>query len=251
MTTKKKTKRASQKPKAPDYTPIPPYETELEGRSHLVTDTLFEPSKKEKQKVFAKTQEEAVEKLQAALYRAGAKIALSPTDLGSVKATPLLKWLGDGVEVWGRQVGLMIADILRDNLSVPEPPEPLHRNSWDTPLGPITGKKGEVKEIVVEPEHPLMVQKVMATDSGPKESGYNTKIDQVIIGGRLQTPGVGSGTLAVFFRHDALGNGVKWSWCKAGQKIRIMVRFLEDAEFHGVLWGETVRKVDDKDDEPW
>lgn len=81
---------------------------------------------------------------------------------------------------------------------------------WDFPLGPVSGSSATTTTITIQPQTLFRVEKIMATDTGPLTSGYNTSVTQVIIGNKLQRPATTGGTLTLFFANNALGNGVKW-----------------------------------------
>ncbi len=116
-----------------------------------------------------------------------------------------------------------------------EPPPPFSTRDWDFPIGPISGKAGERKEIIIEPQSPFMVEKIMATDTG---DGLHTALMQILIGDRLQRPATNDGTLTLFYKQNTLGNGIRTDWCRLGQKMVIQIKFLQDATYEGCLWGK-------------
>lgn len=113
---------------------------------------------------------------------------------------------------------------------------------WCCTFGPIQGKKGETLTIRVEPRVFFRGEKIMATDSGEKTPGYNTRIKDVRVGGRSQRPqwAAESGTLTYFFANGSLGNGIRWDDCAPWEVIEMDVYFVVDGTFDSTVFGEAV-----------
>lgn len=109
---------------------------------------------------------------------------------------------------------------------------------WDFPLGPVSGTAGTTTTITIQPQTLFRVEKIMATDTGPQTSGYNTGITQVIIGNKLQRPATTGASLTLFFAQNSLGNGVKWDTCQPALSIAFTVSFITTSTFYGTLLGE-------------
>lgn len=146
-----------------------------------------------------------------------------------------------------------VSKVLYEGTKEPEiPPPPPKTKDWEFPVY-IEGKKGEIKEIIVEPEVTFQCEKTIFADSG---QGYHTLLEQVSVGGKLQRPAATShaggivhssptgiaptGALSLFYAPNSNNRGQVWDWCKPGQKIRLSIKFLEDATFHGVLAGQAI-----------
>ncbi len=116
----------------------------------------------------------------------------------------------------------------------------LEGRDWQVGFGPIEGKAGESKEIIVTPQCRFFRgEKVMATDTA-SPAGTGTRISNVAIGLKLQRPVGSCATLTAFFASNALGNGIKWDICDRWDRISITVHFIEDCKFDMTVFGKAV-----------
>ena len=110
---------------------------------------------------------------------------------------------------------------------------------WDLSFGPVSGAAGTTTVISVQPQCLFRGEKVMATDSG-SPAGFGTRIQQVLIGQRLQRPATGGGSLTAFFSNNSLGNGIKWDTCQQALSIGVTVSFIQACTFDMTVFGKAV-----------
>ena len=109
---------------------------------------------------------------------------------------------------------------------------------WQIDFGLVSGKKGEIKNIKINPQLPFKGEKMMATDSF--QNGMGTRICSVFVGPKSQRPANAGSTPTKFFANNAFGNGFVWDLCKVGQEICIGVEFLEDCDWDATVFGKAL-----------
>ena len=117
---------------------------------------------------------------------------------------------------------------------------PLQRaRDWQIDFGPVSASAGTTTTITVQPQCLFRGEKIMATDAGPNSSGYNTRVQTILIGQRLQRP-ASTNTLTAFFSNNALGNGIKWDTCEKALSISVTVSFIATSTFDMTVFGKAV-----------
>ncbi len=111
---------------------------------------------------------------------------------------------------------------------------------WNIDFGPVFGAAGTTTTITVAPQCLFRGEKVMATDWGPNSAGYNTRVQTIFIGQKLQRPAAGTATLTYFFANGALGNGIKWDTCDKALSISMTIQFITAATFECTVFGKAV-----------
>lgn len=111
---------------------------------------------------------------------------------------------------------------------------------WNIDFGPVSGAASTTSTISVAPQCLFRGEKVMATDWGANAAGYNTRVQNVFVGQRLQRPANSGATLTAFFAQNALGNGIKWDTCDKALSIAVTVSFITAATFEMSVFGKAV-----------
>ena len=111
---------------------------------------------------------------------------------------------------------------------------------WQLDFGPVSGSAATTTTITVAPQCLFRGEKVMATDIGPNGAGFNTRVQNILIGQKLQRPTGTGGTLTAFFANNALGNGIKWDTCEKALSISITISFILQSTFEMTVFGKAV-----------
>lgn len=111
---------------------------------------------------------------------------------------------------------------------------------WNIDFGPVFGSASTTTTITVAPQCLFRGEKVMATDWGPNPAGYNTRVQSIFVGQKLQRPAAGSNTLTYFFANGSLGNGIKWDTCDKALSISMTISFITAATFEATVFGKAV-----------
>lgn len=110
---------------------------------------------------------------------------------------------------------------------------------WQIDFGPVSSGAGTTTTITVAPQCLFRGEKVIATDSHTP-AGTGTRVQNIIIGQRLQRPTGTGGTLTLFFSQQALGNGIKWDTCEKALSISVTVSFIQAVTFEMTVFGKAV-----------
>lgn len=110
---------------------------------------------------------------------------------------------------------------------------------WDVSFGPVSGASGTVTTISVPMQVPFRGRKVIASDTG-SPPGSGTRIQQLVVGQKIQRPSMSGATLSTFFPPTALGNEVCWDVCQPGTNIIITVSFVQPVTFDMSVFGEAL-----------
>lgn len=111
---------------------------------------------------------------------------------------------------------------------------------WQIDFGPVSGSAATTTTITIAPQCLFRGEKVMATDIGANAAGFNTRIQNIFVGQRLQRPANAGATLTAFFANNSLGNGIKWDTCEKALSIAITVSFIVQATFEMTVFGKAV-----------
>lgn len=108
------------------------------------------------------------------------------------------------------------------------------RREWSLDFGPIDGKVGETKSIVMNPRCAFRGEKLVATDDSPTPGG-GTLIQQIFVGQKIQL-GIRS-VPTLFFAANCLANQIMMDTCEPAITITMQVEFLISCTFHASLYG--------------
>lgn len=110
---------------------------------------------------------------------------------------------------------------------------------WQMDFGPVSGASGTTTTLTQTSQCYFRGEKVMATDTG-SPAGTGTRIQNILVGNKLQRPLGTGGTLTVFFANNSLGNGIKWDTCQPGLQISIGVSFVQSCTLDLTVFGKAV-----------
>lgn len=121
---------------------------------------------------------------------------------------------------------------------------------WQTGIGPIVGKAGEIKSFEIQPQCLFRVEKMYLSDGAssvyasdanrmPESKSF---IIGIVIGQQNQMPN--NTSIPVWaFGPALLGNGVEWDTCQGAYKIVITFKFEQDCTVVGALFGSAYKGV--------